>query len=225
MELICRLFHWHRSKRPPLQSCRSPRCELPTHDRHRFSHARQPGNLPPLVINASTRRPFVLVTGLLRRRPRHGAGRPRGHGLRRGRQRAAAIARRPDALDRGQSRRIPLCHWRLASTPAPTASIRTTWCGASRELRLRADITVRLLSSIATARPCCGATPNRAGHILLAPDRPVKDGIGEERKQLGWCARSGPRRDRHLGAVAARFQAAPGRPLRARPQPSTRGSR
>jgi UPF0042 nucleotide-binding protein len=60
-------------------------------------------------------------------------------------------------------------------------------------------------SSIATARPCCGATPNRAGPHPLAPDRPVKDGIGEERKQLGWVRDSADVVSRHLGALANAF--------------------
>ncbi len=55
-----------------------------------------------------------------------------------------------------------------------------------RELRLRADIAIQLLfldcDSEALQRRY---TESRRPHPL-APDRPVKDGISEERKRLGW---------------------------------------
>jgi RNase adapter protein RapZ len=55
-----------------------------------------------------------------------------------------------------------------------------------RELRLRADITARLLFLDCDSETLLRRyTESRRPHPL-APDRPVKDGISEERKHLGW---------------------------------------
>jgi UPF0042 nucleotide-binding protein len=55
-----------------------------------------------------------------------------------------------------------------------------------RELRLRADIVARLLFLDCDSETLRRRyTESRRPHPL-APDRPVKDGIGEERTQIGW---------------------------------------
>jgi UPF0042 nucleotide-binding protein len=137
------------------------------------------------VPQRDTRRPFVLVTGL------SGAGR------------GTALAALEDmgyvAVDNVP---LPLLGDLMRSTAGspgelavPLAfGVDTRTYGFDphdlvrriRELRLRADITARLLFL-----DCDGETllrrytESRRPHPL-APDRPVKDGIGEERKQLGW---------------------------------------
>lgn len=132
-----------------------------------------------------TRRPFVLVTGL------SGAGR------------GTALAALEDmsyvAVDNVP---LPLLGDLMRSTAgspgemaAPLAfGVDTRTYGFEphdlvrriRELRLRADIAVRLLFLDCDSETLLRRyTESRRPHPL-APDRPVKDGIGEERKQLGW---------------------------------------
>ena len=132
-----------------------------------------------------TRRPFVLVTGL------SGAGR------------GTALAALEDmgyvAVDNVP---LPLLGDLMRSTAgspgemaAPLAfGVDTRTYGFDphelvrriRELRLRADITARLLFLDCDSETLLRRyTESRRPHPL-APDRPVKDGIGEERKQLGW---------------------------------------
>ena len=61
-----------------------------------------------------------------------------------------------------------------------------TWCGASASCGCGADIAARLLFLDCDSETLLRRyTESRRPHPL-APDRPVKDGIGEERKQLGW---------------------------------------
>ena len=132
-----------------------------------------------------TRRPFVLVTGL------SGAGR------------GTALAALEDmgyvAVDNVP---LPLLGDLMRSTAGspgelavPLAfGVDTRTYGFDphdlvrriRELRLRADITARLLFLDCDSETLLRRyTESRRPHPL-APDRPVKDGIGEERKQLGW---------------------------------------
>jgi RNase adapter protein RapZ len=132
-----------------------------------------------------TRRPFVLVTGL------SGAGR------------GTALAALEDmgyvAVDNVP---LPLLGDLMRSTAgspgemaAPLAfGVDTRTYGFDphdlvrriRELRLRADLTARLLFLDCDSETLLRRyTESRRPHPL-APDRPVKDGIGEERKQLGW---------------------------------------
>lgn len=59
-----------------------------------------------------------------------------------------------------------------------------------RDLRLRPDIAVRLLFLDCDSETLQRRyTESRRPHPL-APDRPVKDGIGEERRQIGWVCDS-----------------------------------
>jgi UPF0042 nucleotide-binding protein len=132
-----------------------------------------------------TRRPFVLVTGL------SGAGR------------GTALAALEDmgyvAVDNVP---LPLLGDLMRSTAgspgelaAPLAfGVDTRTYGFDphdlvrriQELRLRADITARLLFLDCDSETLLRRyTESRRPHPL-APDRPVKDGIGEERKHLGW---------------------------------------
>jgi UPF0042 nucleotide-binding protein len=132
-----------------------------------------------------TRRPFVLVTGL------SGAGR------------GTALAALEDmgyvAVDNVP---LPLLGDLMRSTAgspgelaAPLAfGVDTRTYGFDphdlvrriRELRLRADITARLLFLDCDSETLLRRyTESRRPHPL-APDRPVKDGISEERKHLGW---------------------------------------
>lgn len=137
------------------------------------------------TTDRDTRRPFVLVTGL------SGAGR------------GTALAALEDmgyvAVDNVP---LPLLGDLMRSTAgslgemaAPLAfGVDTRTYGFDphdlvrrvRGLRQRADIAARLLfldcDSEALQRRY---TESRRPHPL-APDRPVKDGIGEERKQIGW---------------------------------------
>jgi len=132
-----------------------------------------------------TRRPFVLVTGL------SGAGR------------GTALAALEDmgyvAVDNVP---LPLLGDLMRSTAGspgemavPLAfGVDTRTYGFDphdlvrriQELRRRADITVRLLFLDCDSETLLRRyTESRRPHPL-APDRPVKDGIGEERKHLGW---------------------------------------
>jgi UPF0042 nucleotide-binding protein len=138
-----------------------------------------------ITTEHDTRRPFVLVTGL------SGAGR------------GTALAALEDmgyvAVDNVP---LPLLGDLMRSTAGspgelavPLAfGVDTRTYGFDphdlvrriRELRLRADITVRLLFLDCDSETLLRRyTESRRPHPL-APDRPVKDGIGEERKQLGW---------------------------------------
>jgi UPF0042 nucleotide-binding protein len=140
---------------------------------------------PSPTTDADTRRPFVLVTGL------SGAGR------------GTALAALEDlgyvAVDNVP---LPLLGDLMRSTAgsagelaAPLAfGVDTRTYGFDphdlvrriHDLRKRPDIAARLLfldcDSEALQRRY---TESRRPHPL-APDRPVKDGIGEERKQIGW---------------------------------------
>lgn len=132
-----------------------------------------------------TRRPFVLVTGL------SGAGR------------GTALAALEDmgyvAVDNVP---LPLLGDLMRSTAgspgemaAPLAfGVDTRTYGFEphdlvrrvQDLRLRPDIDMRLLFLDCDSETLQRRyTESRRPHPL-APDRPVKDGIGEERKQLGW---------------------------------------
>ena len=136
-----------------------------------------------------TRRPFVLVTGL------SGAGR------------GTALAALEDmgyvAVDNVP---LPLLSDLMRSTAGSTGEmaaplafgVDTRTYGFDphdlvrriQELRLRADITARLLFLDCDSETLLRRyTESRRPHPL-APDRPVKDGIGEERKQLGWVRES-----------------------------------
>jgi RNase adapter protein RapZ len=137
------------------------------------------------VPQRDTRRPFVLVTGL------SGAGR------------GTALAALEDmgyvAVDNVP---LPLLGDLMRSTAGspgelavPLAfGVDTRTYGFDphdlvrriRELRLRADITARLLFLDCDSETLLRRyTESRRPHPL-APDRPVKDGISEERKHLGW---------------------------------------
>jgi UPF0042 nucleotide-binding protein len=137
------------------------------------------------VPQRDTRRPFVLVTGL------SGAGR------------GTALAALEDmgyvAVDNVP---LPLLGDLMRSTAGSTGEmavplafgVDTRTYGFDphdlvrriRELRLRADITARLLFLDCDSETLLRRyTESRRPHPL-APDRPVKDGISEERKHLGW---------------------------------------
>ena len=137
------------------------------------------------TTDRATRRPFVLVTGL------SGAGR------------GTALAALEDmgyvAVDNVP---LPLLGDLMRSTAgspgelaAPLAfGVDTRTFGFDphdlvrrmHELRRRPDITARLLFLDCDSETLLRRyTESRRPHPL-APDRPVKDGIGEERKHLGW---------------------------------------
>jgi UPF0042 nucleotide-binding protein len=140
---------------------------------------------PSTTTDRDTRRPFVLVTGL------SGAGR------------GTALAALEDmgyvAVDNVP---LPLLGDLMRSTAgspgemaAPLAfGVDTRTHGFDphdlvrrvRELRLRPDIAAHLLFLDCDSETLQRRyTESRRPHPL-APDRPVKDGIGEERKQIGW---------------------------------------
>ena len=137
------------------------------------------------VSQRDTRRPFVLVTGL------SGAGR------------GTALAALEDmgyvAVDNVP---LPLLSDLMRSTAGSTGEMAVPLAfGVDartygfdphdllrrlQELRLRSDIAARLLFLDCDSETLLRRyTESRRPHPL-APDRPVKDGIGEERKHLGW---------------------------------------
>ena len=177
-----------------------------------------------ITTEHDTRRPFVLVTGL------SGAGR------------GTALAALEDmgyvAVDNVP---LPLLGDLMRSTAgspgemaAPLAfGVDTRTYGFDphdlvrrmRELRLRADLAARLLFLDCDSETLLRRyTESRRPHPLGArPAGGRRHRRGAQAARLG--ARFGRRGDRHLGAFAARVQAAPGRPLRARPAASARASR